>query len=652
MTGVLLGLLLAILAWQSLRAFGLARGALAGGLLIGAVGLPAAYWSLPGDCQTQVPLPRVAYVTSATCWKCHPSHYDSWHRSYHRTMTQEAGPDTVRGDFQDRTLVIRGIPTRLRRRGNRFFMETADPAWARQQAASGKPPEEWGRPRLKEFEVVRLVGSHWFQECLYRDEAGRYWRLPVSYHIARSRWVHTNGAFLAPDTDDFWEKSTLWNESCVYCHNTKPSKRPRGRLRLGDKEVPAGYDTRVAELGIACEACHGPGDEHVRANRHPGRRLALRQSGQADPTIVNPKRLSPQRASEICGHCHGSTVPRADAWDSQHTDPYTPGEDLERFLFVFWSEAEQKQLYAEQRRRHPPPPPEPLDGRFWGDGTPLTTAVEFQGMALSRCYENGSGKLSCLTCHSMHDGPPHFQLARGMDSNEACYQCHDSYRHRLEAHTHHRAGSPGSLCYNCHMPYQAYSLLAVHRTHRIHSPRIEDSLGTGKPHACNLCHLDKTLAWTQQHLAAWYGSPVLPLPQERKQFADSVVHLLQADARSRAVYAGAFAWLPAQQASGTDWMGPVLLDVLQTDRYPAVRYLAEEALRSIYGEQIGLYDYMAAAQTRAEQVGRLRRLLPEIPHEVRQRHTAIPLGSGNQLDPERVSVLLLRRYDPDVTIHE
>ena len=27
----------------------------------------------------------------------------------------------------------------------------------------------------------------------------------------------------------------------------------------------------------------------------------------------------------------------------------------------------------------------------------------------------------------------------------------------------------------------------------------------GRPNACNLCHLDRTLGWTEQHLVRWYG---------------------------------------------------------------------------------------------------------------------------------------------------
>src|SRR5471032_1915100 len=39
------------------------------------------------------------YATSESCRPCHPSQYDSWRESYHRTMTQVATPDAVVADF-------------------------------------------------------------------------------------------------------------------------------------------------------------------------------------------------------------------------------------------------------------------------------------------------------------------------------------------------------------------------------------------------------------------------------------------------------------------------------------------------------------------------------------------------------------------------
>jgi hypothetical protein len=512
------------------------------------------------------------------------------------------------------------------------------------------------------------VGSHWFQQLLHRDAYGRYIRLPLAYHLVEKRWIHLNGAFVLPDdVRGYFAFGNVWNEQCVACHNTRPVKNPlpleswdKARAYTAPSSMPINevyprYYTKVAELGIACEACHGAGERHVRAHQNPTRRLVQHYSGEADPTIINPARLSAPRADEVCAHCHaGRMVPRMQEWDLETlADPFLPGRDLQRFYHLFWSEAEQRRQArdvgfvssAPQRR-------EPLDGRFWGDGTPLTTALEYQGMALSACYQNGQGNMSCLTCHSMHRGDPNHQVKDGMRTNAACTSCHPAYRQKLVEHTHHTADSPGSLCANCHMPYQEYSLLTTHRTHRISIPRVKDSLGTGKPHACNLCHLDKSLGWTQEKLGKWYGTRPEPLSPDDRQWASSLLHLTQSDARSRAVVAGAFVWPAALQASGRDWPGPLLVRALEQERYQAIRYTLHRALRSLYGNAADDYHYQGSPAERAAQVGGLRRRLQSTSGPERTRYPYLPLTVAGDFDDKVLQHLLRTRNDPDLSIHE
>src|SRR5262245_46397680 len=64
------------------------------------------------------------YVSSSACQSCHPAEYQTWHSSYHRTMTQVAGPDTVLGDFDDVELELTGRTYRLSRDGERFWVSS------------------------------------------------------------------------------------------------------------------------------------------------------------------------------------------------------------------------------------------------------------------------------------------------------------------------------------------------------------------------------------------------------------------------------------------------------------------------------------------------------------------------------------------------
>jgi predicted CXXCH cytochrome family protein len=642
------------LVLQLAAVFGRRRGTVLG-LLVAAI-LAGSWWLL-GQAAPPDAAPAdwagVASVSSTSCAKCHADHYDSWHRTYHRTMTREASPEYVKGDFNDAVYDYQGLKTRLTRQGDVFVMETVDPGWALLRARSGDKAEGLPRPRYAHFKVDRLVGSHWIQECLHRDASGQYRRLPVLYHIVEKRWVHTNGAFLAPDTDDFWDKcrDSNWNNSCLYCHNTGPSQNP---VR-GPRGQVMGYRTEVAELGISCEACHGPGGDHVRLNHNPARRLTLQGTGAGDPSIVHPERLSVPRRDEICARCHGALVPKPKMWEPfTFRDPFIAGQELTRYNHLFWSEAEQAVLAGHRRPADKPLRPEPTDGRFWGDGTPLTTALEYNAMALSACYQNGQGSLSCLSCHSMHTGDPNHQLKRGMRTNEACYQCHEEYRGRLTGHTRHAADSAGSLCYNCHMPHLVYSLLTTHRSHRIENPSIQATVETGKPHACNLCHLDKSLGWTQEQLARGWPRQrdhAPDLPPEERSLSSALLMLTQRDARSRAMVAGAFSNPAAQRAAGTDWFGPFLTRLLENERYPVVRYLSHRALRSVHGEATAApYDYLALPAERAAQLRTVRARFDATP--IRRPLPHLPLTAQGLPDDAALRRLLDKRHDPDLTINE
>jgi predicted CXXCH cytochrome family protein len=648
-----IGLLVAaglVLAPQVATIFGRRRGIWAGA---GFAGVLALAWSALDRSTTRsapIDWAAVPSVASDSCAKCHADHFESWQRTYHRSMTREATPENVRGDFDNAVHDYQGLPTRFTRTGDTFQVETIDPGWAAELARAHGDRDKVAAPRFATFKIDRLVGSHWIQECLHKLKNGTYIRMPVLYHIGEKRWIHTNGAFLAPDTDDFWQKSrdAKWNETCLFCHNTGPRKN---LVLVPGQE--SGYATQVAELGISCEACHGPGGEHVSRNQNPAHRFDLQLTGTGDSSIVNPVRLSVPRRDEICARCHGALVPKREMWDPiVARDPFIPGFELGRFNYFFTSELEQARLYRGGQKDDPPPKPEPTDGRFWGDGTPLTTALEYNGMALSACYQKGRGSMSCLSCHEMHGTEPNHMLKPGMRTNEACYQCHDEYRASLAEHTKHPADSPGSLCFNCHMPRVVYSLLATHRSHRIESPTLEGSMGSGKPHACNLCHLDKSLGWTRDQLTRWPGGrKEIKLSKDEERVAASLLCLLQGDARTRVVVAGAFEEPAAHRASRTDWYGSFLTRVLKDERYPAVRYLAHKSLRAVYGDPATRpYDFLGRSVNCERQLQMLRERFDARP--VADPLPYIPLTSQGLPDDQVLRRLRDRRTDPDLTINE
>ena len=98
------------------------------------------------------------FVRSESCRSCHPRQFDSWHQSYHRSMTQRATPESVRGHFTNVTLMLDHEAFHLSRRGDAFLVEMVDPDWkyvralesqAFQRGTGPEPRPEPNPPRVE-----------------------------------------------------------------------------------------------------------------------------------------------------------------------------------------------------------------------------------------------------------------------------------------------------------------------------------------------------------------------------------------------------------------------------------------------------------------------------------------------------------------------
>jgi hypothetical protein len=405
-----------------------------------------------------------------------------------------------------------------------------------------------------------------------------------------------------------------WSQVCIRCHTT------HGRPSPPNERGPA-LMSQVSEFGISCEACHGPAGEHVRANSNPLRRYQFHLAPAADPTIVNPAKLPHDRSSQVCGQCHSVVVHRSPEAQKQWQESgytFRPGDDLaaDPIRYILRGRLD---LMPDKPKLAPDPV---KDGSFWKDGMIRASGREYNGLLDTPCYQRGT--LSCLSCHEMHQARSDprkrsewadDQLRHGMDTNHACLQCHERFRDagKLTQHTHHAEGSVGSLCYNCHMPYTTYGIMKAIRSHQIDSPSVQSSLDTGRPNACNQCHLDRPLAWAAEKLTEWYKHPRPKLSKEETDIAASVLWTLRGDAGQRALMAWSFGWDHAQQVSGTDWQVPYLAQLLE-DRYDAVRYIAQRSLRRFPGHKDMSYEIGILPEQRA---GAHQQALKLWPHPVK-----------------------------------
>jgi predicted CXXCH cytochrome family protein len=514
-------------------------------------------------------------------------------------MTQPANADSVLAPFNGEEFSVGDSTFRMTRRDDQFWVERRPVS----EAKDGGPPAETRR-------IVMTTGSHHMQgywacrgQSAILDQHPLMWLLEEDGH---GRWVPREDCFLRPLSEPLdpspWKGT--WNMNCISCHSVNGV--PGMDLSIRAADIADLADTRVAELGIACEACHGPGHAHIAAyqdvsDKRPSTGNNGAGNNMVDAAIVNPKRLQPERSAQVCGQCH-ALVKFANSrlyvdWFLFGRD-YRPGGDLsEKLLTVSPSYMPIEQLKSIVKDQ-----PGFIESSFWPDGM-VRIAREYNGLVESACYQRGG--MTCLDCHSMHDSDPNDQLGAGMDTNEACYRCHSSYHEQVETHSHHLADSSGSLCYNCHMPHTTYTLLKGIRSHQISSPNMAVTLATGRPNACNLCHLDQTLAWTAEKLSEWYGQKPVELDADQQGISAAILWMLRGDAVQRALVAWSCGWPAARDASGEAWLPPFLAWLLD-DPYSAVRLIAGRSLKKL-GYDLN-YDFLAPAEARMaarrEAVGR------------------------------------------------
>jgi len=597
------------------------------------------------------------YVGSDACRSCHPSQHETWSASYHRRMTQEATPEAVLAPFDGTVLEGHGRRYELLQEGDRFWVDMQDP---------DDPSPSAPRVRRR---IVMTTGSHHEQDYWYESGPGRaVAHFPFVWRIAEKRWLPNGSTFVGPPPSPGVVPRAErggWNRNCIQCHATGAVPA------FGREDVR----TQVAELGIACEACHGPGNAHVRANGDPARRYALHlaaergdDAGAADPTIVNPRRLPHDRASEICGQCHlVSTVlgPRTDPdWNKRGFD-YRPGDVLSdtRVVLSPASKADDPALLRSSAAN-----PRFLRDRFWPDGMIRVSGREFHGLAESPCFTRG--ELSCLTCHRMHgdlhDSRPlsewaDDQLAPSALDASVCTGCHAAIAADVESHSHHRRDQGATNCYDCHMPHTTYGLLKGIRSHQVTNPSARESVEAGRPNACNLCHLDRTLAWTAEQLSKWYGTAPPALSDDDRSVAASVRWVLEGDAGLRALGAWHMgreeALRTSNAASGAAWVEPYLAHLLD-DPYDAVRFVAEKSWRRIPGNAEAEYDFLAPRDSPASGIenGDARRPGSSAAKLFAVRALADPavvlMDAAGTIDRARFDALAARRDDRPVELRE
>ena len=402
------------------------------------------------------------YVGLAECTSCHAEQASRWSGSHHDLAMQSVSEQTVLGDFNDASLTHFGVTSSFFKKDGKFLVHTEGPGG-----------------ELRDYEIKYTFGVEPLQQYLVEFPGGRLQALSLAWDTRSQaqggqRWFHLYpDERITADDELHWTKpSQNWNSMCAECHSTN--------LQKNYDPVSETFSTTWSEIDISCEACHGPGSDHVAwAKREPGwenlqagkglvlsfdERLGV--SWKINPqtgTAVRSEVRGGDREIEMCARCHSRRSPITA--DYEHGKPL-----LDHYL---------PRLLEE--------------GMYFADGQIDDEVYVYGSFLQSKMYSAG---VTCSDCHDPHN------LQLRLPANGVCLQCHQAERYDQPAHHFHKSGSEGASCAECHMPPRTYMVVDPRHDHSMRIPRPDLSVTLGTPNACNNCHRDKPPAVSYTHLRA------------------------------------------------------------------------------------------------------------------------------------------------------
>mgnify|MGYP001555564734 CR=1 FL=1 len=164
---------------------------------------------------------------------------------------------------------------------------------------------------------------------------------------------------------------------------------------------------------------------------------------------------------------------------------------------------------------------------------------------------------------------------------KVCLECHQNLADPGLARAHSKHEAEVS-CLDCHMPRIVQGVSSLLRSHRIDSPSNPAMLERSV-NACNLCHLDRSVAWTMRALNESHGQAFI-VPRGPEQPA--ALQWLSSEQRiERLTAAGALGISPL----GPRYL-PTLLSMLNDPvAYDRLRYLW--AIEEILGRPLSEAEY-------------------------------------------------------------
>ncbi len=235
---------------------------------------------------------------------------------------------------------------------------------------------------------------------------------------------------------------------CAACHLTgweRYQDKATGQFLVRAVDDPGGElniddDPARDEINVGCESCHGPGSEHIAA-------------GGTARFIVNPKLLSAERSSLVCGRCHdrrqgfGGPINGYTQAISEAGDLARPGISRQELLTT----------YTDPVKKGPTVRGPGREDNIWPDDVHSNKPhQQYSDFLKSKMYRNDRLLVACSDCHDLHGGTP-YPRALIHDSDDSasplCQRCHrvDLLPH-METKLNARMKGEQTRCIDCHMP--------------------------------------------------------------------------------------------------------------------------------------------------------------------------------------------------------
>jgi hypothetical protein len=347
------------------------------------------------------------YAGSRACAKCHSSIYQSFLRTDMGRSMSEITPG-----------LLEKIPTtasifdpKLSRHFELYARDANLYQSEYETTSSGK--EVFRETRKLEW----MIGSGANGSGAIVKEGGYLFEAPLSFYAKPHRWALSPGYEFG---DYGFARPVL--PGCIVCHSGQPRPIQDGNGRF--QEPP------FAELAIGCENCHGPGEAHV---------SAAQMESPLD-SIVNPSKLSPWLADNICMSCHQTGDARVLQAGKTYRD-FRPGAELDDTLCIFLVPIGRESAPKDDLLEH------------------------YLSMRLSKCYLRSNGRLNCISCHDPHVQPSQQEAPEYF--RQKCLACHTETSCVVPMSLRQRQTPPDD-CTGCHMPKRdvnviSHSVLTNHR---------------------------------------------------------------------------------------------------------------------------------------------------------------------------------------------